>query len=105
MATKEGLTNKVAGAKPYLQYLISIVLIVNGIGLFTYSIASGALMVGAGLLAFPRIQDILEEQAGIILHPLVLLGIIGFLFVASSAFLLTAVDISEAPDFLVPFEQ
>lgn len=104
MATQQALANRVAGVKPYLQYLIGLLLVINGIGLFTYSIASGALMVVAGLLALPRIQDAIEKQTGVTLHPLMLLGIIGLLFVASSALLLTAVDISEAPDFLVPFE-
>lgn len=105
MAAKQELISRAAIVKPYLQYLVGILLVINGIGLFTYSIGSGALMILAGLLVFPQVQDAIEQQADITLSPLVLVGAIGVLFVGSSALLLTAVDISQAPDFLVPFEE
>jgi hypothetical protein len=98
------LSSRVGGLKPYVQSILGLLFLVNAIGLFTYSIGSGALMTMAGLLIFPQIRNIIESKADISLHPLMLAGIIGFLFVGSSALLLTAVDLSQAPDFLVPFE-
>ncbi|QLH82143.1 hypothetical protein [Halosimplex pelagicum] len=105
MAVKQELLSRAESVKPYFQYLLGILLVINGIGLFTYSIGSGVFMVLAGLLVFPKVQDAIERHADTNLHPLVLAGAIGILFVASSALLLTAVDLSQAPDFLVPFEQ
>lgn len=105
MAVKQTLLSRAATVKPYLQYLVGVLLIINSIGLFTYSVESGILMLCAGLLVLPRIQTMVEQQVDVTLSPLVLIGIVGALFIGSSAFLFTAVDLSQAPDFLVPFGQ
>jgi len=105
MAAKESFISSVAGAKPYLQNLVALLLLMNAIGLMTYSIGSGVLMILAALLVFPRIQTAIDEHTSITLHPLLLIALFGILFVSSSALLLTVVDMSQAPDFLKPFQQ
>lgn len=105
MAAKESLISSVAGVKPYLLNLVGFLLVVNAIGLMTYSIGSGVLMILAALLVFPRVQAAIDQHTNIALHPLLLIALFGILFVSSSALLLTAVDMSQAPDFLKPFEQ
>lgn len=105
MAAKESLISSVAGAKPYLQDLVGVFLVINAIGLMTYSIGSGVLMMLAALLVFPRVQAAINQHTSITLHPLLLIAVFGILFVSSSALLLAVVDMSQAPDFLKPFEQ
>jgi len=104
MVAKQALLSRAASVKPYFQYILGILLVINSIGLFTYSMGSGSLMVLAGLLIFPQVQDAIEQWTNITFNPLVLAGVVGILFVGSSALLLTTVDLSQAPDFLVPFE-
>lgn len=104
MPTRHDLGSRLTGLKPYLQSLVGLVLVINAIGLFTYSIGSGALMAAAGLLVFPQVRDIIEQRMGVSLHPFMLAGIVGGLFIGSSALLLMVVDISQAPDYLVLFE-
>jgi hypothetical protein len=104
MAAKQALLSRAASVKPYFQYILGLLLVINGIGLFTYSIGSGSLMVLAGLFVFPQVQDAIEQRMNITFNPLVLAGVVGILFVGSSALLLTTVDLNQAPDFLVPFE-
>jgi hypothetical protein len=105
MALKQQIGGTISIIKLVLQYTIGTLFIINGIGLTVYSIASGILMMFAGLSIFPRVQQAFETQTGIKLTPLLVTGLIGTLFIASSILLFGAVNISNAPDVLVPFSQ
>lgn len=104
METQQESNNWLSRIRTSLLYLAGILFVINGIGLFLYSYGSGLLMTVAGFTLFPQTQQLIEERTKIELTPLLLVGIIGFLFLGSSAFLFNAVDVaSEAPDVLVPF--
>jgi hypothetical protein len=90
--------------KRYALYVIGLLFVMSGLGYFAvYTYAGGVLMIAAGLFLFPAVRSSLETRLGVNITPLVALGVFGLLFLSSSAFALTAVDISQAPDIVVPF--
>lgn len=90
--------------KRYALYVIGLLFVMNGIGYFAvYTYTGGLLMIAAGLFLFPAVRSALETRLGVEITSLTALGVFGLLFLASSAFALTAVDISQAPDIVAPF--
>lgn len=96
--------HRLAPVKRYALYVIGLLFVMNGLGYFAvYTYAGGVLMIAAGLFLFPAVRSSLETRLGVDITPLVALGVFGLLFLSSSAFALTAVDISQAPDIVAPF--
>lgn len=86
-----------------LQYLLAAFFTMTAIGLFTYSITSGTLMLVASALIFPQVQSTIEQQLPIPLSPLFTVGLIAIFVMGASLALIPAVDVmSDGPEFLTP---
>lgn len=95
---------RLAPAKRYALYAIGLLFVMNGLGYFAvYTYTGGVLMIAAGLFLFPIVRSSIETRLGVDITPFAALGVFGLLFLSSSAFALTAVDISQAPDIVAPF--
>jgi len=95
---------RLAPIKRYALYVIGLLFVVNGLGYFAvYTYAGGILMIAAGLFLFPVVRSSLETRLKVEITPMVALGVFGLLFLSSSVFALTTVDISQAPDIVAPF--
>ena len=95
---------RLASVKKVGLYLAGILLLINGIGLFAvYTYIGGVLMLAAGVFVFPQTRAAIERYGDVTLTRLMSLGIFAILYLVGAAFVLSAVDLSKAPDILVPF--
>lgn len=96
---------RLAPVKKVGLYLAGVLLLINGIGLFAvYTYVGGTLMLAAGAFVFPQTRAAIERYGGVTLTRLTSLGIFALLYLVGAVFVLSAVDLSQAPDILVPFQ-
>ena len=87
-----------------IQYLLAVLLAMNAIGLTVHSIPSGGLMFLAAGLALPQVRKYIESVSPIVFSPVVIAGTFATLIVLAGVVLLPVVDLSQVPDYLVPFQ-
>lgn len=94
----------VATVKRACLNIVGLLLIINGIGLLAvYTLPGGILMLAAGGFVLPKTRATIEARTQFTLTRLTAIGIFSLLYFTASAFVIISVDLSKAPDFMVPF--